>query len=83
MTTATMTIGTGRPELAWVWDCLRYPEYFRRLAAESNGMDRHLSIEERVAEEIARRERVALRLAGLPVPDPRRGGRNVRGLRRT
>jgi hypothetical protein len=47
-----------------IWDMIRAPAYFRRMVEHSD-VGRGQSIEQRVADELARRQRVAARLSGV------------------
>jgi hypothetical protein len=54
---------------AWMWDMVKAPAYYRRLAEQSD-LGRGQTLDMRVAMLLRRRERTAQRLAGLTGPAP-------------
>jgi hypothetical protein len=66
MTTALAAEPAG---WAWMWDMVRHPAYYRRLATQTD-IGRGQPLDVRVDLLLGKRQRMAARLAGLTVPAP-------------
>lgn len=82
---SAITAGTEPAGWGWVWDMVRAPAYFHKLA-ERTDIGRGLPLDQRVAMLLASRQRVAERLeasrTAAPVPDVGRVAQPKKGRQR-